>query len=94
MAELGMQNVECEHVFHQTRRWRLDYFWRGNRGGLAIGIEIEGGVYTRGRHTRGRGFEEDLVKYNEATMRGIRVLRFSSGQVLRGEAREFLRQWL
>ena len=84
LRELGLAYLE-EHRFCK-RLWRLDFYLPEQ----AIGIEIEGAVYARGRHTRGKGYEDDCTKYNHATMAGIRVLRFSSGQVLRGEARAFL----
>jgi len=87
LKELGLSWVP-EFVF-SDRKWRFDYYC-GNH----LAIEIEGGVYSRGRHTRGSGYEKDLEKYNWATLLGYRVLRFSTGQVLRGEAKEFLAKWL
>jgi len=49
-------------------------------------VSINGGVYTQGRHTRGKGQEGDMEKLNEATILGWRVLQFSTGQVQRGIA--------
>jgi very-short-patch-repair endonuclease len=72
------------------REWRADYF-------VSIKetlVEIEGSVWTQGRHTRGSGFLKDLEKYNTAAMLGYRLLRFSTQQVLDGTAREFLKTWL
>jgi hypothetical protein len=40
-----------------------------------IAIEIEGGIYTNGRHTRGKGFANDMEKYNEATAMGWHIFR-------------------
>lgn len=42
-----------------------------------IAVEIEGGVWTGGRHTSGSGFLGDMEKYNEAAAAGWRVLRFT-----------------
>lgn len=64
------QELVSEYKFHPTRRWRFDYF---HKSGVAI--ELEGGVYTGGRHTRGTGFLKDMEKYNEAASRGILVFR-------------------
>ena len=40
-----------------------------------VALEVEGGAYTNGRHTRGAGFVADMTKYNEATANGWLVLR-------------------
>ena len=45
-----------------------------------IAIEFEGGVWTQGRHTRGKGYLGDLEKYNLATVMGWRVLRYAHVQ--------------
>lgn len=71
-----------EHKFHKVRKWRLDYFIPE----LKIGIELHGGVYTNGRHTRGTGFTEDREKMNEAMIAGIMILEFTSEQVKNGKA--------
>jgi len=64
------------------REWRADLAYPEDW----ILIEIEGGAYTRGRHTRGAGYEDDCEKYTTATVMGYRVLRFTTGQVKRGVA--------
>ncbi|AUR95297.1 protein of unknown function DUF559 [Vibrio phage 1.205.O._10N.222.51.A7] len=72
----------CEHRFHKTRKWRLDYFIPS----LKIGIELHGGVHSNGRHTRGAGFTEDREKMNEAMIAGILVLEVTTEQVKNGKA--------
>ena len=49
-------------------------------------IEVEGGIWSNGRHTRGKGYLGDMEKYNAATMMGFQVLRFSTEQVTSGFA--------
>lgn len=66
-----------EYRFHPTRRWRFDYAFPANM----LAIEIEGGSWTGGRHTRGLGFQKDLEKYNEAAIMGWRILRFTPQDV-------------
>ncbi|OPZ24002.1 MAG: hypothetical protein BWZ01_02999 [Deltaproteobacteria bacterium ADurb.BinA179] len=78
-----------EYRFHPARRWRLDYAWPDFR----LAVEIEGGVWINGRHTRGRGFLGDLEKYNELAMAGWSLLRFTPGQVRNGEAVATLLRW-
>lgn len=97
----------AEFKFHSDRKWRFDFVVGPILGVVAghmrmnpyhptnsFAIEIEGGTWSKSRHGHGKGFEADCEKYNTATMMGWRILRFSTGQVLRGEAREFLRIWL
>lgn len=62
---------EKEYRFVPERRWRFDFAWPGK----FIALEVEGGVFTMGRHTRGAGYMKDLAKYSEAAVRGWRVIR-------------------
>lgn len=66
---------ECvaEHRFHPTRRWRFDYAVPDAK----VAIEVEGGIFTGGRHTSGTGFRADMEKYNTAEMMGWHVLRIT-----------------
>jgi len=75
-----------EYRFHPVRRWRFDFAWPE----LMISVECEGGIHSNGRHNRAKGFEQDAEKYNEATKLGWRVYRFSTGQIVRGEAIRFM----
>ena len=93
LKELGLDFVR-EYRFCAERKWRFDYVLTHARDSIGTAIEIEGGIYSQGRHTRGKGYEADMDKYNEGTMIGWRVLRFSTGQVLRGEAKAFLERWV
>jgi len=66
--------IEPEHVFFPGRKWRIDFAIVD----LKIGIEIEGGVWSGGRHTRGNGFIDDMEKYNAAATLGWVILRFTT----------------
>lgn len=67
--------VECvkEHKFHPTRKWRFDYAIPAHK----IAIEIDGGVWTQGRHTRPQGYINDMEKFNAAAAMGWLVLKFT-----------------
>lgn len=73
---------EQEYQFHPKRKWRADFHIVGKR----ILVEVEGGIWSGGRHTRGKGYIRDMEKYNAATMMGYQVLRFSTEQVKSGLA--------
>lgn len=68
---LGGPKLEREFLFHPTRKWRFDFADPKSK----VAIEVEGGIYTGGRHTKPLGFIEDCEKYNEAAFLGWRVFR-------------------
>ncbi|MFX6145155.1 DUF559 domain-containing protein, partial [Acinetobacter baumannii] len=75
-------SFEQEYKFHPTRKWRADILITGTK----ILVEVEGGIWSGGRHTRGKGYLGDMEKYNEAAAMGYKVLRFSTEQVKSGLA--------
>ena len=81
---------EREYRFHDTRKWRFDFAYPDKQ----IAIEVEGGVYKNGRHTRGKGFTNDCEKYNAATELGWRVFRYTTAMVNQGLAIEQLKRVL
>ena len=86
----GIVGWEREYRFHPTRRWRFDFAWRVE----GVAVEIEGGTYVNGRHTRGQGFSRDCEKYNAAAILGWKVLRFTEKEVNDWSAIETLQQAL
>lgn len=86
----GLPAPEREHRFDSDRQWRFDFAWPA----LRLAVEIEGGVWSGGRHTRGSGFVADCDKYNAATLAGWRVLRFTERHVKNGSALRILREAL
>lgn len=75
-------SFEQEYKFHPKRKWRADFHIVGKK----ILVEVEGGVWSGGRHTRGNGYIGDMEKYNAAVVMGYQVLRFSTEQVKSGLA--------
>lgn len=59
------------------RQWRFDFAWPMHN----IALESEGGVWSKGAHTRGGHFLSDMEKYNAAALRGWRVFRTVPGQL-------------
>lgn len=89
LQELGYGSWETEARFHPERKWRFDFLLPGK-----VAVEIEGAIFANGRHTRGKGYQGDLDKYNQATAMGYKVFRFSTQDVLRGRAKAFLAEHL
>jgi very-short-patch-repair endonuclease len=89
LKELELGFVVQEHRFDVKRRWRFDWAVPGAK----LAVEIEGGAWTAGRHTRGRGFIEDCRKYSTAIVQGWTLFRFPTQMVLNGEASALLKLW-
>jgi very-short-patch-repair endonuclease len=77
----GIHNVREFMFAAPQRKWRADFMI-----GLDLLVEIDGGSWVAGRHTRGSGFEKDAEKLNAAAELGYRVLRFTPRMVESGEA--------
>ena len=74
---MGIPIPEREYKFHPKRKWRIDFAWPD----IQLALEIEGGVFTKGRHTRPSGFIKDIEKYNNLTLAGWFLLRFPPNNI-------------
>jgi very-short-patch-repair endonuclease len=76
--------------FSTVRRFELDIAIPEHR----IGVEIDGGVYTRQAHGSISGIKRDMEKHNLLVLQGWRVLRFRPDEVACGKAVEGIRDLL
>lgn len=76
-----------EHKFHEQRKWRFDYCNLESK----TAIEVNGAVFTQGRHTRGKGFINDMEKLNNAILAGYVVLQFTPGQMNESKTFELIK---
>lgn len=74
---LGGPVLRREYKFMPSRRWRADFAWEDAH----LLIEIEGGVWSGGRHLTPRGFLNDAEKYLTATLLGWTVIRLTAPQI-------------
>ena len=65
----------AELSFHPTRKWRFDYATDPAEK-VNVAIEIDGGVFTGGRHSGGAGQKRDMEKMNAAVEEGWAVLHY------------------
>ena len=86
----GHPAPEEEYRFSPPRRWRLDFAWPG----LKLAVEIEGGMWIQGRHTRGSGFAGDMEKYNALALMRWWLLRFTPQEVKTGKAARVILDWM
>jgi hypothetical protein len=76
--------------FTPSGGWRFDATFPEKR----IAIEIGGGTFVGGRHTRSVGFKANCEKINAAGLLGWRVFRFLPQQIRNGECYDTLAQAL
>ena len=91
IAEAGLPEPVREYAFAApARKWLSDFAFLRQR----VLVEVEGGTFARGRHTRGDGFEKDCEKYNAATLEGWVVLRVTPRMISSGDAITVIRRAL
>lgn len=83
----GLPEPAREYRFAPPRRWRADFAWPAHR----LLVEVEGGIWSGGRHTRGQGYLDDCTKYNEAAVAGWRLLRVCDRHLQSGEAMRWIK---
>jgi len=83
----GMQE---ELRFHDERMWRFDFAWPDK----LVALEVQGGIFSRGRHARPRGVLNDYEKFSEAAILGWRVILVTGVEISNGEAIDRLRRAL
>lgn len=80
---------EREVYIHNKRKWRFDFALNPdliqvkkrkmiNPRTKHILIEIQGGIYSRGRHNRASGMTADCEKENYANLMGHCLLKFTT----------------
>jgi very-short-patch-repair endonuclease len=74
---MGIPAPVTELKFHPSRKFRFDYAWPEHR----VAVEINGGVWSGGRHTRGAGYLRDMEKINSAQEMGWVVLQYPPNAV-------------
>jgi len=89
-SKAGLPMPGTEYQFVLDRKWRFDYCWPAKH----VALEVEGGVWTGGRHTSGAGFVKDMEKYNRAVAEGWRVVRCMPSTLRTAETVELLRKLL
>ena len=77
-----------EYPVAPPRRWRFDLAWPAAR----VAVEIQGGIFTHGRHVRGAALLREWEKLNTAALAGWAVLLVSPDQVLDGTLTAWLGQ--
>jgi very-short-patch-repair endonuclease len=79
LARLREQHPDAvaELRFHPVRLWRFDFAIPSAR----VAVEVNGGVWTAGRHSRGSGLIKEYEKMRAAGILGWRVLPFATDEI-------------
>ena len=73
-ARLKNENIVKEFRFYPVRKWRFDYAFPDRK----VAVEVDGGVWTGGRHINPAGYINDMEKLNTAASMGWLVLRITT----------------
>lgn len=89
-AGQGIPNPCLEHLFCPSRRWRFDYAWPLNW----VALEVQGGLFIQGRHSRGPALLKEHEKLNTAAVQGWWILYCTPQQLLTLQLAETIKQAL
>lgn len=78
-----------ELKFHAVRRWRFDVAFVDAQ----LAVEVDGGGFIQGRHSRGAGMEKDAEKYAEAAILGWTIIRTTPKLVKNGQTLDWIVRW-
>ena len=89
-AQQGLPPFVTEHVFDSRteRKWRFDFAWLEYK----VALEVEGGIWIHGGHSRGSGQSSDHAKFNAAAILGWYVLKCQPKQLCTMDTVNLLKQ--
>lgn len=96
LKELGVFTLAevrvCQHrkfLFDLAEKRSIE-----NKKRPVLAFEIDGGIWTGGRHVTGAGRQRDMEKDAEANIAGYLVWHFTPQMVMTGKAKDYIRRWL
>lgn len=79
-----------EYEFWPERKFRADFAIPASM----LLFEVDGGIWTGGRHLRPEGYERDQIKRNEAVILGWRLFNFTPSMISSGYAINMIKRAL
>lgn len=73
----GLPKPEMQALLIPSRKFRWDLAWPAYR----VCVDVQGGMYSNGRHLRVQGYETDLVKSALVQLEGYIALAFTPRQI-------------
>lgn len=89
-VEMGLPKPELEYRFHPERRWRFDFAWPDSK----VAIEVQGGLFVMGRHTRGAALRKEHEKLNAAAAKHWGILYLEPQNLCLAETVELIKRCL
>lgn len=89
LNEPDIPRPKRQFKFHPDRRWKADFAWPDEN----LLVEVQGGVWIKGGHTRGKGFIKDRERNNEAQLIGFFVLEVCREHIESGKAIEWIKRF-
>lgn len=89
---LPIPKTEVEFARDIGRKWRADYYFE--RNGKIVILEVNGGAFLPGggRHTRGKGYKNDLEKLNDISARGYGLIQVLPDQLCKKSTFDLLKR--
>lgn len=85
--EMGIPEPYFEYAFYPERKWKFDISWPyvnlldGTSINGWVALEVQGGIFIRGRHTNGAALLKEWEKLNTAATLGWRILYCQPSEV-------------
>lgn len=86
----GLPTPVREYRFLPPRRFKFDFAYPDRK----LAVEVNGAIWTQGRHTRGTGASSDAEKLSLAAIHGWRVIVVVGEQIRDGRAIQWIEQAL
>jgi len=92
LANSGFPAAQWELKFdtENDRDWRFDWAWPEAK----VALEIQGGTFVNGRHSRGPALRKEYEKLNAAIVQGWVVIHTLAGEVMTNATARTLRRLL
>lgn len=90
LEHAGLPLGETQYPVVVGRQFRFDRAWPNQR----VAVEVQGGVWIAGAHSRGSGVQRDCLKLSMAAAVGWRVLPVTAEMIESGEAVRLIAQAL
>lgn len=85
----GVKGIRRQFRFHPVRKWAADFAIPPD-----LIVEVDGGTWVGGAHSRGAGQNNDFEKQNAAVLMGYVVMRFTTDHVASGYAADTIAEYL
>ncbi len=100
-TRFGLPRPEVEVRVCEDRMWRVDFLWECgcaigcvDRPPVRLSVEVHGGTWVGGGHSRGVRQASDFAKGHRCTLNGWHRMEFTPRQVTSGYAPAVVKAWL